>query len=103
MHTINTTFIIHPQVFQNWKKFIKQIYIPLSMDELKFDDVRIQKVLTDEQDQLTYTVQLKTEHESYVKFYQDEIHPRILREMTKVFKESVVTFTTVLQDVHLDD
>ena len=101
MHILNTTFVIHPTVFENWKKFIKQVYIPLSMDELKFDDVKILKVHTDDE-QLTYGVQLKSQHAEYIAFYTKEIQPRLLRELESAFKQSVVHFTTVLEEVQLN-
>ncbi len=104
MYIINTTFVIHPQVFENWKKFIKQVYIPLSLDELKFDDVKIMKVMVDQEGgEVTYTVQLKSQHKEYIDFYQQQIQPRLLREMSNVFKEAVMQFTSILHETHLDD
>lgn len=104
MYIINTTFAIHPGVFSGWKSFIKQVYIPLSLDELKFDDVKILRVhLDDENNELTYSVQLKSEHKEYIQFYQQEIQPRLLREMSNLFKEQVMHFSTLLEETQLDE
>ncbi len=103
MYIINTTFIIHPTVLENWKKFIKQVYIPLSLNELQFDDISVMQVLVEQEGgEKTFTVQLKSEHKQYIDFYQQQIQPRILRELTKVFKESVMHFTSIMQETSLD-
>lgn len=103
MYLLNTTFVIQSAVFGNWKKFIKTVYIPLSLNELKFDDVQIMKIHTEQEGgDLTYSVQFKTPHLEYIQFYQKEIQPRMLRELSKVFNETVLPFSTVLQEVQLD-
>lgn len=104
MYLLNTTFVVHPDVFHNWKKFIKQVYIPLSLDEIKFEGVTVMKIHTEQEaGEMTYSVQFKTSHKENVQFFQDQIQPRLHRELGKVFGETVVPFTTLLQEVTLDD
>lgn len=103
MYLLNTTFVIQPGAFSNWKKFIKSVYIPLSLDELKFEDVTIMKIYAQQEDgDLTYSVQFKTPHIEYIQFYQQEIQPRLLRELGKVFGDTVLPFSTILEEVRLD-
>lgn len=104
MYLLNTTFVIHPDVFNNWKKFIKQVYIPLSLDEIKFEDVKVMKIHSEQEGgELTYSVQYKTPHKENIQFFQDQIQPRLHRELGKVFGETVMPFSTLLQEVQLDD
>lgn len=80
------------------------MYIPLSLNEIKFDDVKVIKIHTEQEGgEMTFSVQFKTPHKKNIQFFQDQIQPRIHRELGKVFGETVMPFTTLLEEVTLDD
>ena len=76
---------------------MQKTHIPEVMATGKFSKARLVKVLVDEEDTVTYSVQFFTDCKSNLEKYLAEDSPRIRQQTKMLFGDEVLTFRTELQ------
>lgn len=95
MKIYNITFIIEPQLEEEWLSWAKQIHIKEIMASGVFKSARLTKVLG-QKETLSYSVQFFTEDKDGVEYYLENYAPKLKHEVMKRFLNKVLFFETEL-------
>lgn len=93
----NVTVNIENDVHQEWLKWMKEVHIPDVMNTGCFIENKICKVLVDEEQGTTYSVQYTCENMETLKKYQATHAPRLQKEHTDKYGAKTVAFRTLLE------
>lgn len=99
MVVYNVTVGIDKAAEEEWLFWMKTKHIPDVMQTGLFIDNKIYKVLTDEPDNISYSVQYFAETLDHVDRYLNEFAAALIREHNEKFKNRHVAFRTLLQSV----
>ena len=95
----NVTVNIDNDVREEWLSWMKTIHIPEVMATGYFLEHRICKVLVDEEQGTTYSIQYTAANIEDVKEYQVKHSPRLQKETTERYGSKMVAFRTLLEIV----
>ncbi len=95
----NVTVNIENDVREEWLQWMKEKHIPDVMGTGYFLESKICKVLVDEEQGTTYSIQYTCENMSKLEEYQREDSPRLQKEHGDKYAEKFVAFRTLLEIV----
>lgn len=97
----NVTSHVTHDIHEEWLDWMQHTHIPEVIATGKFSKARLIKVLVDENDGMTYSVQFYTDSKATLDKYYDEDAPRLRQATATLFGEKVLSFRTELQ--HISD
>ncbi|HEX8516752.1 MAG TPA: DUF4286 family protein [Bacteroidia bacterium] len=95
----NVTVNVENDIREEWLKWMKEIHIPDVMATGYFTENRICKVLVDEEQGTTYSVQYMAASMEKLKEYQRLESPRLQKEHNDKYASKCVAFRTLLEVV----
>lgn len=93
----NVTVNIENDVREEWLEWMKEKHIPDVMKTGHFLENKICKVLVDEEQGTTYSIQYTCESMETLNNYQQEHSPRLQKEHAEKFANKFVAFRTLLE------
>jgi len=99
MIVYNVTVKIENSVHDEWLHWMKTVHIPDVLQTGKFSENRMLRVLVDETDGKTYSIQYTCESMEVLEAYQREDAPKLQAEHTQRYKDKFVAFRTLLEVV----
>lgn len=93
----NVTVKIDNDIHDDWMDWMRSIHIPEVMATQKFIDHQVAKVLVDDEDGITYSIQYKCESMSKLEEYYQEHAPTLQRDHAERYKDRFVAFRTLLE------
>lgn len=102
MYIFNTTFLVNENRVAEWHNWIKDVYCPTIGGQMLTHGFEVFEVIsvTDDQSR-TFSVQWRCESSSHLEQI-DEISANVIKAMSHHFGESVLHFSTVLQQYNID-
>ncbi|MBS1544888.1 MAG: DUF4286 family protein [Bacteroidetes bacterium] len=95
----NVTSGVDKDIEQEWLAWMKETHIPEVMKTQMFVSFRIYKVLSAEEDSISYAVQYAARSLDQLEAYLDQFAPKLREDVQKKFGSKVVSFRTLLQEV----
>lgn len=95
----NVTVNIENDVREEWLNWMKEIHVPDVMRTGYFVGNKICKVLVDEEQGTTYSIQYTCVNMKDLEEYQREHAPRLQKEHAEKFANKFVSFRTLLEIV----
>ncbi len=95
----NVTVKVENDIHDEWMAWMKETHIPDVMATGLFVDSRMMKVLVDDTDGLTYSIQYRVESWENLKDYQDGHAPRLQKEHNDKYQGKYIAFRTLLEEV----
>ncbi|UTW63696.1 DUF4286 family protein [bacterium SCSIO 12741] len=95
----NVTVKVENEVHAEWLSWMKETHIPDVMATGLFVDSKMMKVLVDDTDGMTYSVQYRVETWELLKEYQENHAPRLQKEHSDKYEGKFVAFRTLLEEV----
>jgi hypothetical protein len=99
MIVYNVTVKIDPTVHDEWLKWMRETHIPDVLATGLFEDNKMMRVLVDEEDGKTYSIQYRISSWEKLNSYQKEHAPRLQKEHTDRYKDKFVAFRTLLEEL----
>ena len=99
MIVYNVTVKIEKDVHDEWLKWMKEIHIPDVLNTNLFEDNKMMKVLVDEEDGVTYSIQYRTTSWEKLDEYQKKHAPKLQQAHSKKYEGKFVAFRTLLEEV----
>lgn len=93
----NVTVNVENDVKDEWLKWMKEKHIPDVMATGFFMDNKICKVMVDEEQGTTYSIQYTCANMKDLEAYQTQHAPRLQKEHTDRYKDKFVAFRTLLE------
>ena len=93
----NVTVNIEQDVHDEWLNWMKNIHIPDVMKTNCFVEHKICKVLVEEEQGTTYSIQYTAPDMQTLEKYQREHAPRLQKEHSERFANKFVAFRTLLE------
>ena len=95
----NVTVKIDHDVHDDWLQWMRSTHIPKVLNTKCFTEHRLSKVLVEEEDGLTYSIQYSCPDMETLERYQQEFAPQLQQEHTERYKDKFVAFRTLLEVV----
>ena len=95
----NVTVKIDLEVHDDWLQWMQSVHIPEVLNTGYFTEYRLCKVLPEEEDGITYSIQYSCHNMETLERYQQEFAPRLQQEHTERYKDKFVAFRTLLEVV----
>lgn len=99
MIVYNVTVKIDHSVHDEWFKWMKEVHIPEVLATGYFHDNKMMKVLIDEEDGMTYSIQYRVDSWEKLEAYQKNEAPRLQADHSNRYKDKFVAFRTLLEEV----
>jgi len=99
MIVYNVTVKIEPAVHDEWFSWMKETHIPDVLATGLFEDNKMMKVLVDEKDGVTYSIQYRTTSWDKLDDYQKNHAPVLQEAHSKKYEGKFVAFRTLLEEV----
>ncbi len=99
MIVYNVTVKVDNSVHEDWLVWMKETHIPDVMKTGLFTANNILKVLVDDEDGKTFSIQYSTTSWENLKEYQDNHAPRLQKEHNDKYSGKFVAFRTLLEEV----
>jgi hypothetical protein len=93
----NVTVNIENDVSEEWLSWMKNVHIPDVMATGLFIENKICKVLVEEEQGTTYSIQYTAKNMSDLETYQQQHAPRLQKEHMDRYKDKFVAFRTLLE------
>lgn len=93
----NVTSNIDESIHDQWLKWMKEEHIWQVLATEKFEKATLVKVLVEEENDVTYSVQYKTNSREALEAYYKEDAPKLRAEGFKRFGDKVLSFRTELE------
>lgn len=100
MIVFNTTYLVSEEVHDKWIERIAGVFIPTMVSTGIFSNPRLYKVLVNENEGITYSLQFSVQDGSDLKKCEEEYNEMLETSMRQVFGESVLFFTTLLDEIN---
>ena len=102
MYIYNITFNIEPEVYENWKIWLEEVFV-LELQKAQFHQKSVfLEVLSRHQSGRTFTLQLYIDnHPAFVQFENTRLN-RLKSELFNIFSDKVLVFDTMLKNVSED-
>ena len=99
MIVYNVTVGIDKEAEVEWLDWMINVHIPRVLATGMFVDNKIYKVLTGDEENISYSVQYFAENLNYVEKYLNEYAPALIQEHNEKFKDRHAAFRTLLQSI----
>jgi len=99
MIVYNVTVKVDLDVHDDWLKWMKGVHIPDVMKTGKFLKNGLYRLLIDEADGVTYSVQYQCNSIGELNLYQQEDAPRLQQEHNQRYANKYVAFRSLLEEV----
>lgn len=99
MIVYNVTVKIEHTVHDEWFKWMKEIHIPEVLGTNLFEDNKMMKVLVDEDDGVTYSIQYRISSWEKLDDYQKNHAPALQQSHTQKYEGKFVAFRTLLEEM----
>ena len=99
MIVYNVTVKIDTEVHEEWLAWMKETHIPEVMKTGLFSEKSMFKVLVDEADGITYSIQYKTTSWENLEEYQTKHAPALQNAHIDKYQGKFVAFRTLLEEV----
>lgn len=99
MYIINTTFSVDSTVYDEWMKWMKEEYFTTATKDGQLTSPKIYKVMVEEEQGPTLSVQLQAEKTAYVNAWLTSKCNALTQTMRAKFGDKVLGFTTILQEI----
>ena len=99
MIVYNVTVKVEHSVHDDWMQWMKETHIPDVMKTGIFEDNKVMKVLVDEEDGATYSIQYRVESWEKLDDYQKNHAPALQQQHTKRYEGKFVAFRTLLEEM----
>ena len=99
MIVYNVTVKVEHSVHDDWMQWMKETHIPDVMKTGIFEDNKVMKVLVDEEDGATYSIQYRVESWEKLDDYQKSHAPALQQQHTKRYEGKFVAFRTLLEEM----
>ena len=96
----NVTTSVDKPLLEQWLVWMRNTHIPEVMATGLFLDVRMCRVLSDDEESVSYATQYTCADMATYERYRDEHAPRLRAESEKYYGGSAVSFRTLLEVVH---
>ena len=93
----NVTVNIENDVREEWLQWMKTVHIPEVMATGLFLENKICRVMVEEEQGTTYSIQYIAANMESLEIYQKEHAPRLQKEHTERYKDKFVSFRTLLE------
>ena len=95
----NVTVKVDNDIHDDWMQWMREVHIPDVMSTGYFEKHQIAKVLVDDTDGLTYSIQYTCQTMQQLTDYQKDVAPKLQKEHTERYKDKFVAFRTLLEIV----
>jgi len=99
MIVFNTTYLVSFEVHDTWLQWISFRHIPAMLETTFFTDPRLFKVLIDEDQGVTYSLQFSSPTMDMVRNWQKKHQGEMEADLKETFGESVMFFSTFLEEI----
>ena len=99
MIVYNVTVKIEHSIHDEWLAWMKEVHIPDVLNTGLFEDNKMMKVLVDEEDGVTYSIQYRTTSWEKLDEYQKNHAPSLQKEHPSRYEGKFVAFRTLLEEV----
>ena len=93
----NVTVKVDHAVATEWLAWMLEVHIPEVMNTGLFTENHVLKVLVEDSEGLTYSIQYYCKNMADYEKYRDEFAPALQAETQKKYKEHFVAFRTLLE------
>jgi hypothetical protein len=93
----NVTINVENDIRDEWQQWMKEVHIPDVLNTGCFTEYRFCKVLVDEEQGTTFSIQYSTPSIEILKQYQAEHAPRLQKEVKDKYGDKFVAFRTLLE------
>lgn len=99
MYTVNTSFMVSPEVHDRWYALLYDQYIP-SLKDAGFGELLFTRVISAENTgHHTYSLQVRAEHMGQYKQLTEELFAEYEKIAKPLFGEKAMHFTTLLKHI----
>lgn len=95
----NTSFIVQPQIEQEWIGFIRENYIAYLKAEAVINDLIFTKVSIDQPDGKTYSIQVIFDSEKDLELFTTLHLPVIEKKIIGKYKNHYLCFSSILKEI----
>lgn len=95
----NVTINIDTQVEAEWLQWMKDTHIPNVLETGLFTDYKIYKILAEEPQGRSYSIQYFTKSLEDINEYQEKYAPALRDEVMQKYGKHLVAFRTMLESV----
>ena len=99
MIVFNTTYLVSLEVHDMWLQWISFRYIPAMLATSFFKEPRLFKVMVEEKEGITYSLQFSAQNMEMVRQWQQQYQDEMNNDLRETFGESVVFFSTFLEEI----
>lgn len=100
MFLYNITYLIPGEISKDWLKWMKEKHIPAIMETKLFEkNTLLQLINIDEQDGITFALQLYTDSELKYDEYEERFAPTLRIDAKQVWGEQILSFRTSMRIV----
>ena len=99
MIVFNTTYQVSFEVHDTWLQWISFRHIPAVLETSSFIDPRLFKVLVDDDQGATYSLQFSSPNMEIVRNWQEKHKDEMEADLRETFGESVMFFSTFLEEI----
>lgn len=101
MILFNTTYLVTPNTEKTFLYWLSSVYVPKIKETGLVSNPRLLKVLTDEKDGISYSLQVEAENVSQMNEFKKKHLGALEEEVSKTFGERVLFFSTYLKQYPL--
>lgn len=102
MIVYNTTFHIHKDVLNECLEYLKSKYIPKAAESGHLQDPMLRRILNSENEEgESFSVQFHTKDITTLNSWAQNIGAELQQDLVKRFKDKVIGFSTLLEDIEL--
>lgn len=95
----NITVSVNPSIVDNWLKWMKTKHIPEVMKTGLFESNQFYKVLLQQDESVTFSVQYFTTSMAKLQQYHAKYAPQLQAKHSEKFGDGIAAFRTVLETV----
>lgn len=99
MIVYNVTVKLEHSIHDDWMKWMKETHIPDVLATGFFEDNKMMKVLVDDEDGITYSIQYRVSSWEKLDEYQKNFAAKLQKEHDDRYKGKYVAFRTLLEEV----
>lgn len=102
MYTLNTSFMIMPEIHDRWYQMLTEKYIPLLKSE-GYNKILFTRVLSAESvEHYTYSLQVEIEDLGDYKHISEELLSQYIEIASPLFGDKAVHFITILKHITIE-
>lgn len=94
----NVTVKVDNDVHDEWFKWMKEVHIPEVLKTGYFEHNRFYRVLVEDDDGITYSIQYQCQNIHKLEEYYEKHAPKLQQEHAERYKDKFVAFRTLLEE-----